>query len=45
VWKPLTIKAADLVNGRSSWKSAVDPDELKRRERETHGGSYYGAQD
>lgn len=44
VWKPIVIKLADLVNGRSSWRGAIDPDEMKRRQRVERGGSYYGAE-
>ena len=41
VWDPVVVTAADLVNGRSSWRRVIDPGELKRRERAGKGGSYY----
>lgn len=41
VWDPVVVTAADLVNGRSSWRRVIDPAELKRRERLAKGGSYY----
>lgn len=44
VWDPVTVKAADLVNGRQSWRGAIDPKELKRRNRLEQGGSYYGVE-
>ena len=44
VWKPIVVNLADLANGRSSWKGAIDPDEMKRRQRVERGGSYYGAE-
>jgi alkaline phosphatase D len=44
VWDPITIKAADLVNGRSSWRQVIDPKEMKRRQRAERGGSYYGGE-
>lgn len=43
-WDPITIPAADLVNGRESWKAAIDPKEMKRRTRVEQGGAYYGAE-
>jgi len=39
---PVVLRAADLVNGRQSWRSVIDKDELERRERKERGGSYYG---
>jgi alkaline phosphatase D len=39
---PIVLRAADLVNGRQSWRAAIDADELERRERAERGGSYYG---
>src|SRR5690606_28985779 len=30
---PVVLRAADLVNGRQSWRSVIDKDELERRER------------
>jgi alkaline phosphatase D len=41
---PIVLRAADLVNGRQSWRSVIDPDELERRERMRRGGSYYGGE-
>jgi alkaline phosphatase D len=43
VWKPVVVKAADLVNGRSSWQQVIDPQELKRRNRALAGQGYYGS--
>jgi alkaline phosphatase D len=42
VWDPVVVKAADLKNGRSTWRQAIDSKELKRRERALAGESYYG---
>lgn len=42
--KPVVLTAADLANGRQSWRAAIDPDELERRERVERGGSYYGGE-
>ena len=42
VWDPITVRAADLVNGRTSWKAAIDKKELQRRTHAEQGGSYYG---
>lgn len=42
--KPVVLRAADLVNGRQSWRAVIDPDELERRERVARGGSYYGGE-
>lgn len=39
---PVVLRAADLVNGKQSWRAVIDKDELERREREERGGSYYG---
>jgi alkaline phosphatase D len=44
VWDPVSVKAADLVNGRQSWKTAIDTKETERRIRAERGGSYYGAE-
>jgi alkaline phosphatase D len=44
VWDPIIIRGADLVNGRTSWKAAIDPKEMKRRTRVDAGGSYYGVE-
>lgn len=44
VWDPIVVKGADLVNGRSSWASAIDPKEKKRRDRVAAGGNYYGVE-
>ena len=44
VWDPIVVKGADLVNGRSSWKGAIDPKEMKLRQRVEQGGSYYGVE-
>ncbi|WP_326525140.1 alkaline phosphatase D family protein [Sphingomonas sp.] len=41
VWDPVVVKAADLVNGRSTWRTAIDRKELERRERAGRGGGYY----
>lgn len=41
---PIVLRAADLVNGRQSWRAAIDADELERRERAERGGSYYGGE-
>lgn len=41
---PVILAAADLVNGRQSWRAAIDPDERERRERVERGGSYYGGE-
>jgi alkaline phosphatase D len=38
---PVTVAAADLVNGRSSWRRAIDREQMKRREQQAKGGSYY----
>lgn len=45
VWDPITIRAADLVNGRQSWKAAIDRKELARRTRVERGGAYYGPEE
>jgi alkaline phosphatase D len=42
VWDPITVKGADLINGRTSWKSVIDKKELQRRTRAERGGTYYG---
>lgn len=42
--KPVVLRAADLVNGKQSWRAAIDKDELERRERVERGGSYYGGE-
>jgi alkaline phosphatase D len=42
--KPVVLRAADLVNGKQSWRAAIDPHELERRERVERGGSYYGGE-
>jgi alkaline phosphatase D len=44
VFDPVTVRVADLVNGRESWKAAIDPKEMKRRLRVEQGGSYYGVE-
>ncbi|MBT9471070.1 MAG: alkaline phosphatase D family protein [Pseudomonadota bacterium] len=41
VWAPLSLTPADLVNGVSTWRSKIDPKELKRLERYRAGGAYY----
>ncbi|RYD65090.1 MAG: hypothetical protein EOP58_08280 [Sphingomonadales bacterium] len=44
VFDPVIVRAADLVNGRESWKAAIDAKEMKRRLRVEAGGSYYGVE-
>lgn len=44
VWDPVVVRAADLMNGRPSWRAAIDAKEMKRRLRLERGGSYYGGE-
>jgi alkaline phosphatase D len=33
VWEPLVLRASELVNGKSTWRSRIDAKELERRSR------------
>jgi len=40
-WSPLELKAKDLVNGVSSWRTKIDKRALVRHDRWKAGGAYY----
>lgn len=40
-WKPVTIKASELVNGRATWRDHIDRLSLRRHESWQSGGEYY----
>jgi len=40
-WKPVTLAASELVNGRGTWRSHIDRLSLRRHESWKAGGSYY----
>ena len=40
-WRPVTLKASELVNGTSSWRNHIDEVSLRRHESWQSGGPYY----
>ncbi len=40
-WDPLTLRASELVNGRSTWREHIDDVSLRRHESWQSGGPYY----
>lgn len=44
-WRPVTLKASELVNGTSSWRSHIDEVSLRRHESWKAGGPYYLAEE
>ncbi|HLT91754.1 MAG TPA: alkaline phosphatase D family protein [Woeseiaceae bacterium] len=40
-WRPVTLKASELVNGTTSWRTHIDEISLRRYESWKAGGEYY----